>query len=63
MAAPEITPEARQEIADALKVLAKNQVIGVRAEDHQGWWVIPVGSAWQNTQVFRPFWISKAEMI
>jgi uncharacterized protein YbjT (DUF2867 family) len=63
MKAPEITPEARSEIAAALAVLRKHKVSAARAsdpdwsKDHQGWWVVPVGSECDHTQAFRPFWI------
>lgn len=73
MLAPEITPEARSEIATALAVLSRHHVSAFRAssgfndvdwpEDQKGCWVIPVGSARDNSQAFRPFWIGKAEMI
>lgn len=68
MSAPEITPEARREIAAALAVLQKHQVSSVRRscedwpETHQGYWVVPIGSDWQNNQVFRPFWLNREEL-
>jgi hypothetical protein len=69
MKAPEITHETRQEIATALAVLVKHKVSGFRTtepdwpEPNQGLWVLPVGSAHNNTETFRPFWMSKGEVL
>lgn len=67
MSAPEITQEARQEIAAAVAVLIRHQVNAVRISDpnwtpNQGCWIIPVGNDWDNTQAFRPFWMPLTEV-
>ena len=65
---PEITQEARQEIAAAVAVLIRHQVNVARISDpnwtpnHQGCWIVPVGNDWDNTQAFRPFWILLTEV-
>ncbi|MDD5394307.1 MAG: hypothetical protein PHE17_14935 [Thiothrix sp.] len=69
MTAPETTPEARQAIATALAVLVKHKISAFRTtqegwpEAHQGIWVLPIGSAHENTQAFRPFWMNKGEVL
>ena len=61
---PEVAPDAKAEILAAIAVLAKHQVAVVRRssdswpEPDRGYWVIPVGNFWEESQVFKPFWIA-----
>ncbi|MDX9987467.1 hypothetical protein [Thiothrix unzii] len=61
---PEVAPDAKAEILAAITVLAKHQVAAVRRssdswpEPDRGYWVIPVGNFWEESQVFKPFWIA-----